>query len=286
MKIGLSSKVAIVTGANNPLGIGPAIAKDLASGGAAVFLTYFRVAASDALKKSVSPSYARYLSQQEHSAQTIVQEIESNGGRAAAIEVDLAASNSAETIFERALSLFGAVDVLVNNAATSIVDSFDSNLESPLTDSHGRLVSPVTAETIDAHFAVNTRAVALLMRKFAEEHVKAGKTWGRVINISTDGARAFNGEVSYGASKYAMESYSAAAAKELGRYGITVNLISAGPVQTGWISQKDAEAIGACLPMRRIGTPQDVSDLAIFLASERSDWLTGQCIYLGGGHII
>src|SRR5215217_3110298 len=103
--------------------------------------------------------------------------------------------------------------------------------------------STVDAEIHDRHFAVNSRAVALLMAEYARRHVRRGTGGGRVINISTDGADCFPGEVSYGASKAALESYSRSAAVELGQYGITVNVVAPGPIQTGWIPEEAEQPI-------------------------------------------
>lgn len=103
------------------------------------------------------------------------------------------------------------------------------------------------------------------------------------MNISTDGASAFPTEVSYGASKHAMESYSRSAAIELGPYGITVNIASLGPIQTGWIAPQLEQNIAAKTPLRRVGRPDDVADVLVFLASDQARWITGQLIYIGGG---
>ena len=86
------------------------------------------------------------------------------------------------------------------------------------------------------HFAVNSRAVALIMAEYARRNIARGAKWGRIINVSTAGSANFPDEVSYGASKYALESYSRSAATELGPYGITVNIVAPGPTQTGWIT--------------------------------------------------
>jgi 3-oxoacyl-[acyl-carrier protein] reductase len=142
------------------------------------------------------------------------------------------------------------------------------------------------AESHDKHFAVNSRALALMMTEFAIRHVRRGANWGRIINISTDGASAFSGEISYGASKHALESYSRAAAVELGRYGITVNIISPGPVQTGYISKEVEERELLSIPLGRIGKPEDIAKAILFFASEQASWITGQLLYVGGGHVM
>lgn len=81
-----------------------------------------------------------------------------------------------------------------------------------------------------------------------------------------------------------MESYSRAAAQELARYGITVNIVGPGPIQTGWITPDVERREVAKTPLGRIGRPEDVADVIVFLASEQARWLTGQTLFVGGGH--
>ncbi len=90
--------------------------------------------------------------------------------------------------------------------------------------------------------------------------------------------------MSYGASKLALESYSRSAAAEFGRYGITVNIVSPGPIQTDWITPETEEREARVTPLGRVGHPDDVADVIVFLASEQARWLTGQRLYVGGGH--
>jgi len=131
---------------------------------------------------------------------------------------------------------------------------------------------------------VNARAVALMMAEYGRRNIERDAKWGRVVNISTDAAAAFTHSVSYGASKYAMESYSRSAAQELGRFGITVNVVSPGPTQTGYITPEQEESIRWRIPLCRVGEPEDIADVVVFLASEQARWLTGQILYAGGGH--
>jgi 3-oxoacyl-[acyl-carrier protein] reductase len=142
----------------------------------------------------------------------------------------------------------------------------------------------LTAESHDEHFAVNCRAVALLMAEFARRQIARNADWGRIINISTDGASGHALNVSYGASKCAAESYARAATAELGPYGITVNVVSPGAVQTGWLPRRSARAVAKTYPLRRIGTPDDIASAVVFLASGQADWITGQVLYVGGGN--
>jgi 3-oxoacyl-[acyl-carrier protein] reductase len=98
-----------------------------------------------------------------------------------------------------------------------------------------------------------------------------------------DGSPGFVGEVSYGASKFAPESLSRAAALELGPLGIRVNVVAPGPIQTGYISPDDEARIAQATPLRRIGTPDDVADVVRSLCTDHTRWLTGQILYVGGG---
>lgn len=269
----LQDKIALVTGANH--GIGAATALALAAQGARVFIQYLRLPLSD----------EEGAEQRALGAAEVVQAIRSRGGQAEAAEVDLADPAAVPALFDRAAAVFGPVDVLVNNAAVGGApkDTFVPLAEEAL-DRFERAMDTVTAASHDRHFAVNSRAVALMMAEYARRHVARGAAWGRIINISTDGAYCFPEEVSYGASKAALEAYSRSAAVELSRYGITVNIVSPGPIQTGWIAPDIEASIAASIPLGRLGQPEDVADVIVFLASEQARWLTGQCLHVGGGH--
>jgi 3-oxoacyl-[acyl-carrier protein] reductase len=141
----------------------------------------------------------------------------------------------------------------------------------------------VQAETIDYNFSVNSRAAALLIAEYARRHMLRGANWGRVITLTTGGASGFPGEVSYGASKAALESYSQAAAHELGPVGITVNIVSPGPTQTGWIEPDIAAGFAQQTALRRVGQPEDVAAVVLLLASNQAGWITGQRIAADGG---
>jgi 3-oxoacyl-[acyl-carrier protein] reductase len=121
------------------------------------------------------------------------------------------------------------------------------------------------------------------MAEYVRRYLARGATSGRIVNISTDAAHAHTAKVSYAASKHAIESYSRSAANELGSYGITVNIVAPGPIQTGYITPEAVADIAARTPLRRIGAPEDVADVIIFLASQQARWLTGQLVYVGGG---
>ncbi len=281
---GLDGKVVLVTGANNPYGIGAATAKAFAAQGARVFIHFFRPPNAYSGAEGVrGPGSAFYQAQQGKTADEVLEAIRRRGGQAAAWEADLSDPENIPQLFDQVEAVFGPVDILVNNAAAWEGDTFvPSGAEAAM----NRFVSTISAESHDHNFAVNSRAVALIMAEYARRFLRRGATWGRIINVSTDGASGFPGEVSYGASKHAMESYSRAAAIELGPYGITVNVVAPGPVQTGYMPPEMEEKLRAEIPLRRVGQPEDIADVIVFLASEQARWMTGQLLYVGGGHVM
>jgi 3-oxoacyl-[acyl-carrier protein] reductase len=279
---GLRGRVALVTGANH--GIGAATARSLASVGAHVFVSYFRPPLTTAEESHEGGEYAR---QRANNADAIVEEMRVLGVNAAAAEVDLSNPASIPSLFGQVETALGAVEILINNAASWQADSFvPPEIRAAQTWPPPDFMAMLTAESHDLHFAVNSRATALMMGEFARRHIARGATWGRIVNISTGGAYCFPGEVSYGASKAALESYSRSAARELGHYGITVNIVSPGATQTGWITPELEAQIRAETPLRRVGQPEDVADVILLLVSEQGRWLTGQLLYAGGGSMM
>jgi 3-oxoacyl-[acyl-carrier protein] reductase len=288
---GLKDKVVIVTGANH--GIGAATAVAFAREGAKVFITYLRLSPSEyggvddeEAKKAVEPGRAYYYKRLTRSADALMRTIREAGGASRSWEADLADPKNIPALFDKAEEAFGDVDVLVNNAAFDQLDTFipeDELAKNPLFVG-AYPMKTVSADSVDKHFAVNSRAVALLMSEFAQRQIKRKAGWGRIINISTDGAYAHPSNVSYGASKLAMESYARAAAYELGPYGITVNVVSPGAVQTGWLPSEIRESLEKSYPLRRIGRPEDIANAVVFFASRQADWITGQVLHVGGGN--
>ena len=271
---GLKGKIALVTGANNPYGIGAATARALSSEGAKVFITYFieptepyGISMDEAKRAEIfSEAFGRY--QNTHNANQVLRGIRESGGTAEAAEFDQSDPNAVPVLFDRVEDAFGTVDVLVNNAAHCM---YPDN------------VMDTTHQRIDNHFAVNTRGLVLMMQEFGKRHIKAKKRWGRIINISTDSYMHL-GNAAYGASKHAMESYSRDAAHELGPHGITVNIVSPGAVQTGYYDDELVKTLEQTYPLRRIGKPEDIANAVLFFASKQAEWITGQRIYVGGGH--
>jgi 3-oxoacyl-[acyl-carrier protein] reductase len=293
----LRDKVVLITGGNSPRGIGAATARAFAAQGAAVFVHGFRDSREPEHDERPGlngdadpdrPGERTYARLQRQSADEIVAEIRADGGRAASWEADLADPAAAGLLFDRAEAALGPVEVLVNNAAHCQQDTL---LPAAVLSPDARAVDgfsmrALTVAGFDRHIAVNARAPALLIAEFARRQITRVAGWGRIVNVSTAGARGFPTEVSYGVSKYALESLSRAAAHELGPYGITVNVVSLGPIQTGWISPELEAEIAAKTPLRRVGLPDDVADVIVFLASEQARWITGQVLHVGGGHAV
>jgi 3-oxoacyl-[acyl-carrier protein] reductase len=289
---GLQDRVVLVTGANNPHGIGAATACAFAAQGARVFLHYYRVLQAPSIgetveKDGVAPGEAFYRAQSAVGPETVLHEIRHMGGVAEAWEADLSDPAVVPALFDRAEATLGPVEVLVNNAAHWEGDTFIPRVDALVNRAVEMWTGapvPLNADGVDRVYAVNVRAVALLMAEFARRHVARGADWGRIINISTDGAYCFPSEVSYGAGKLALEGYTRSAAAELGQFGITVNAVAPGPVQTGWITPELERASVPGIPMGRVGEPDDIADAVVFLASHQARWITGQRLYVGGGH--
>lgn len=285
---GLDEKVVLVTGGNNPYGIGAAIAREFATHGAKVFIHGYRQEVdfpSDSRKQE--PGLPFFFEQQRKSADEVAATIREDGGKAAHWDGDLRDPQNVALLFEKAEKAFGQIDILVNNAAEYVADTFippNTSGETVELWEAGPSISTIDVETHDRHFAVNSRAVAMLMATFVRRIIERKANWGRIINISADCAWGCPKEISYRASKYALESYSRSAAAELGPYGITVNVVSPGPVQSGYIAPEGEKALIPDIPLRRIGRPEDIANSVVFFASEQAGWITGQLLFVHGGH--
>jgi 3-oxoacyl-[acyl-carrier protein] reductase len=217
-----------------------------------------------------APDRALYERQRAKSADEVVASIVKDGGRATALEADLARPEAAQEIFRWAAAEFGPVNILINNAAhhEHVADDIFS----------------ITAQGIDQTFDINVKAMILLIQEFVARHRQQAATRGRVINLSTDAAQSFAGQISYGASKAAVEALTRSIAREVGPLGITVNTVAPGPVQTGYIPTPAEAKLSSSIPMRRIGNPSDIANMILFLASDAADWITGEVIHASGGH--
>ena len=261
----LKEKTALITGANT--GIGKAIALAFATQRTNIVIHY--LGRKLEIEEPFQPEY--YGFRGKEGALELADQIKRTGSQATIAEANLCLPEAIPGLFDEAEKAFGRVDILVNNAA---------HCEMP--DD----IFSATASNIERHFAVNTRATVLLISEFVRRHKMRDGNWGRIINLSTDAAQAFGTQISYGASKAAIEAYTRSIAWEVGHLGITVNTVAPGPVQTGWMSAELVEKVLPDIPLGRVGTPEDIADVIVFLASDQARWLTGQVIKVSGGHNI
>ena len=244
----LSDKVAVVTGASK--GIGAEIARELAAAGASVVVNY--ASSRDGAEKEVA-------------------EIAGNGGKAAAIQGDVAKAGDVERLFAEARRTFGLIDVLVNNAG---VYGFTP-------------IETVSEEEFHRHFNTNVLGVLLATREALKHFGPAG---GSIINIGSVVSRIAPPESAiYVATKSAVEGITRVLAKELGPRKIRVNSINPGVVETEGTHQ--AGIIGSDFerqavqqtPLGRFGQPADIAPVAVFLASDGARWVTGETLVVSGG---
>lgn len=274
---GLKDKVVLITGANNPYGIGAATAHAFAREGARVFITYqcispkFYGVSEDEAASATAMGLNFYYTMRNKNANEVVASIRAAGGRVEVREVDLTQTESIPLLFDWVETQAGAVDVLVNNAA---------HYEDPDT------VFDLSPERIDRTYQVNTRGTLLMIAEFVRRHKAQGRQWGRVVNLSTDAAQVFASQITYGASKAQIEAFTRSIAIEVGPLGITVNTVAPGPTQTGYIPEEFEKQLLGDIPLRRLGRPQDIADAIVFLASLQASWLTGQVMKVSGGHCL
>ncbi|MEM7801558.1 MAG: SDR family oxidoreductase [Chloroflexota bacterium] len=280
----LEGQVALITGANH--GIGAATARALAAQGASVFITYYlsgslyTQAELDKARSAGVGGEKLYAALSSQAPDQLIADIRAGGRKAAAQPFDLAEVANVEKLFDLCEAELGSVDILIINHTHDVLVTFDPALVS----SEQGVVKLISAEEIDRHFAINTRASALLMREFLARHIKHGHDWGRIVTLSTVFSHAWN--VSYAASKRALVSYSQSAAEEMGKYGVTVNAVCPGPTQTGYITPESESHLVRDTPLGRLGHPEDIADVITFLASDQGRWMTGQVIYATGGFMM
>ncbi len=261
--------VALVTGANH--GIGAATARTLAGCGAAVVVSYLCI--SDSSDADVPELYRRNRAKD---AEEVLTAIRGQGGQAVAVEADLADPATAARLFDAAESAFGAVDILINNATGWVADTFAAT-------PHGRFGHQqvrVSAQTIDAQFAVDARATALLIAEFASRHAARGATWGRIVGLTSGGPAGFPNDVSYGAAKAALENYTMSAAFELAPLGITANVVHPPVTDTGWVTDDVRRHVAERADLIHIASPEDVAEVIAFLVSDGARLVTANRIHL------
>lgn len=265
----LGNRVALITGANNPQGIGAATALAFAREKAKVVLVYKKVLRPFDKNKTNRNGIDRYYEANAKNADIVESKLKKINADYVILESDISDECSVREIYSTVIERYGKIDVLVNNAAVDDENGFDT-------------IEKITQNVIDGTFAVNVRGSILMMREF----IKCRKDYGRIINISTDAAQIFAGQITYGASKATLEALTRSIAIEVGKYGITVNCVAPGPTQTGWIDDDLAKAVIPSIPIGELIQPEDIAETILFLASKQARMLTGQVIKVSGGHAL
>lgn len=266
---GLKDKVAIITGANNPQGIGAATAISFAREGAKVVLVYKKIARAFDETKIDQNGADKYFAANAGDAIVTENMLKELNADYLAIESDITSEVNVKEIFAKTLAKYGKVDILVNNAADGDMDGLDT-------------IETITPKIIDDTFAVNVRGSIMMTKEFINHR----GDYGRVINLSTDAAQIFEGQITYGASKATLEALTRSIALEVAKYGVTVNCVAPGPTQTGWIDAALEKDVIPLIPMGTLIDPQDIADTILFLASDKAKMLTGQVIKVSGGHAL
>jgi 3-oxoacyl-[acyl-carrier protein] reductase len=265
----MAGHTAIVTGANH--GIGAATATALAQRGCAVLCTFLRI--EDPADPGSPQAYRDHHAQD---AQAVVDQIQTSGGQALAVEADLADPAAPPMLFDTAEEQLGPVDILVNNATGWLADTFAP----AATDRLGRALQPVTAATWGQQFTVDAMAAALMIAEFARRHIARGADWGRIIGLTSGGDLGFPEEVSYGAAKAAQGNYTMSAALELAPFGITANMIYPPVTDTGWVTDAVRQAVAASSTLIHIATPAEVAQVIAYLASDAAALITANTLTL------
>lgn len=262
----LKDKVALITGANNPWGIGATTALAFAREGSKVVLVYKRVDRPFDATKTDRHGVDRYYSANAGDASAVEVKLKEMNADYLIIESDISNEDCVKEIYSAVIAKYGKVDILVNNAATDDENGFDT-------------IEKITRDVIDDTFAVNVRGSIMMTREFINNR----GDFGRIINISTDAAQAFSGQITYGASKATLEALTRSIALEVAQYGITVNCVAPGPTQTGWIDEDFEKIVVPFIPMGKLIAPEDIAETILFLSSEQAKMITGQVIKVSGG---
>ena len=263
---GLENKVAIITGANNPQGIGAATALAFAREGAKVVLIYKRIPREFDESKTDKNGVDRYFKANSENADTVENLLISMNADYMIIESDISDEKAVREIYSAVIEKYSKVDILVNNAADGDMDGIDT-------------IDTITQKVIDDTFAVNVRGSILMTREFVNNR----GNFGRIISLSTDASQVFAGQITYGASKATLEALTRSIALEVAKYGITVNCVAPGPTQTGWIDEELEAAVIPMIPAGRLIQPEDIAQTILFLSSEQAGMITGQVIKVSGG---
>jgi 3-oxoacyl-[acyl-carrier protein] reductase len=246
-----------VTGVSREVGIGAAITRRLLAEGASVLASGWPAYDSEVGHSDVSADAYLFL----------IKELDPADGRLHYIPADLADAESPRRLVAKTVELFGAIDIVVANHARGSVEPLDR----------------VTVAELDACWAVNARATLLLAQAFAMAH-HAVMPGGRLILLTSgQHLRPMSGEIAYAVSKGAIQQMTLTLSDYMADKGVTVNCINPGPVDTKYASGELHRGIERGFPAGRWGQPEDVSRLVAWLASDESQWITGQTINSEGG---
>ena len=242
----LENKVALVTGAGR--GIGRAIAIALAKEGAEVVVNY---------------------NGSEERAKEVKQTIEENGGKASIYKCNVSDFEACEAMIKDIVKEHGRLDILINNAGIT----------------KDGLIMKMKEEDFDSVLNVNLKGTFNTIRHSARQMLR--QTFGKILNISSvSGILGNAGQANYAASKAGVIGLTKTMARELGSRGITVNAIAPGFVDTemtGVLSEEIRENACRQIILGRFGKPEDIANVAVFLASDKADYITGQVISVDGG---
>lgn len=241
----LNEKVILVTGASR--GIGATIARKLAKAGAKVIINY---------------------AGGKEAAEQIVSAIKQNGGDAIALQADVSKADEVKNLFDAAIAHYGKIDVLVNNAGIMIT----------------KLIKDTTDEDFTRQFDINVKGTFNTMREAATRLADKGS----IINFSTSVNRIMLPSYgTYVATKAAVEQLTRVFSKEAGSRGINVNSVSPGPTNTELFTKGKSEEVinrlASLSAFNRIGEPEDIASIVLFLASDDAKWITAQNIGVNGG---
>ncbi len=245
----LQGKVAIVTGATR--GIGKGIAEAFAAQGATVAFTYVS---------------------SDEKARALEAELEALGGKAKGFKSDAADFTAAQKLADDVVAAFGTIDVLVNNAGIT----------------RDTLLLRMTEDQWDEVMSVNLKSAFNLTKAVLKPMLKARS--GSIINMSSVvGVKGNAGQANYAASKAGILGFTKSVAAELGSRNIRCNAIAPGFIETemtGALDEKVVQEWREAIPLKRGGTPEDVANLTLFLASGMSTYITGQVIHVDGGMLM
>ena len=251
--VDLTGRVAVVTGASRRQGIGAAICRALASHGADILFTHWQ-----------PYDQTQPLGVDPEGPTELQRELQGFGVRAEELAIDLADPAAPERVLDAVETRLGSPSILVNNAAHSMRDDYQT----------------LDAASLDAHYAVNVRATALLSVGFARRY--RGGPGGRIISLSSgQSVGPMPDELAYATSKGAIEAFTASLAAGVAARGITVNAVDPGGTDTGWREELKADLLRH-MAFGRIAQPEDAARLILFLASDAGAWITGQTIHSRG----